>query len=40
MIVDKAVLITGAGHGIGASTARALHRRGARLILWTSMRPP
>ncbi|GAB4674395.1 SDR family oxidoreductase [Mycobacterium avium subsp. hominissuis] len=33
MVVDKAVLITGAGSGIGASTARALYRRGARLLL-------
>lgn len=33
MVVDKAVLVTGAGSGIGASTARALYRRGARLLL-------
>lgn len=33
MVVDKTVLVTGAASGIGASTARALYRRGAKLIL-------
>ncbi|WP_374455395.1 SDR family oxidoreductase [Nocardioides sp.] len=30
---DKVVLITGAARGIGAETARQLHREGARLVL-------
>lgn len=29
----KVVMITGAGRGIGASLARQMHRRGARLVL-------
>lgn len=36
----KVVLITGAGRGIGAGTARALHRRGAKLILTDLDAPP
>jgi NAD(P)-dependent dehydrogenase (short-subunit alcohol dehydrogenase family) len=32
-LTDKIVLITGAGSGIGADTARAFHRAGARLVL-------
>ena len=30
---DKVVLITGAGRGLGAATAAALNRRGARVVL-------
>ncbi|HWF55977.1 MAG TPA: SDR family oxidoreductase [Solirubrobacteraceae bacterium] len=37
---EKVVLITGAGRGIGAGTARALHRRGAKLILTDLDAPP
>ncbi len=33
MLRGKAVMITGAARGIGASMARLLHRRGARLVL-------
>jgi NAD(P)-dependent dehydrogenase (short-subunit alcohol dehydrogenase family) len=33
MLADKIVLITGAASGIGASTARLCHRRGARVVL-------
>jgi NAD(P)-dependent dehydrogenase (short-subunit alcohol dehydrogenase family) len=33
MLVGKVVLVTGAASGIGASTARELYRRGARLVL-------
>lgn len=33
MINDKVVLVTGAASGIGAASARALHRRGAKLVL-------
>ncbi|KHO18201.1 SDR family NAD(P)-dependent oxidoreductase [Mycolicibacterium setense] len=32
-LVDKVVLITGAGRGLGAATAVALARRGARIVL-------
>src|SRR6185295_13002139 len=32
-IRDEAVLITGAGRGLGAELARALAKRGARLVL-------
>lgn len=31
--LDKVVLITGAGGGIGAAVAAALHRRGASIVL-------
>jgi len=30
---DKVVLITGAGHGLGAATATVLTQRGARVVL-------
>jgi NAD(P)-dependent dehydrogenase (short-subunit alcohol dehydrogenase family) len=33
MLRGKVVMITGAGRGIGASMARLLHQRGARLVL-------
>jgi NAD(P)-dependent dehydrogenase (short-subunit alcohol dehydrogenase family) len=33
-IRDRAVVIAGAGGGLGGETARALHGRGARLILF------
>ncbi|MCV7228224.1 SDR family oxidoreductase [Mycolicibacterium komossense] len=33
MLRGKVVMITGAAHGIGASMARLLHKRGARLVL-------
>lgn len=31
-LADKVVLVTGAGHGIGAALARSCHRRGARIV--------
>jgi NAD(P)-dependent dehydrogenase (short-subunit alcohol dehydrogenase family) len=34
MFTDKVFLITGAANGIGLATARALHARGAAVILW------
>ncbi|WNG88023.1 SDR family NAD(P)-dependent oxidoreductase [Mycobacterium sp. ITM-2016-00317] len=33
MLNGKVVMITGAASGIGASVARLLHQRGARLVL-------
>ena len=33
-IRDRAVVVAGAGGGLGGETARALHGRGARLILF------
>ncbi|HET9074939.1 MAG TPA: SDR family NAD(P)-dependent oxidoreductase, partial [Solirubrobacteraceae bacterium] len=32
-VSGKTVLITGAARGIGAATARELHRRGAKLLM-------
>lgn len=32
-LCDKVVLITGAGRGLGAATAAALTRRGARVVM-------
>jgi len=32
-VADKVVFITGAGRGLGAATATALTRRGARVVL-------
>ena len=40
-IANKVVLITGATGGIGAATAKALHARGAKVVLiWSAPRSP